>query len=127
MELDEAKALVLTIDTIDGHVYVPYPAGIEHELMENSRRDAFMKISDIYGSFLVLLPARALASVCCSVCDTYQWRALGADMMLYYCADACLEKRIAVLICWQNSRQSSLGAVLLVKRRSSRERGTSKF
>jgi hypothetical protein len=56
VELDEAKALVLAVDAIDGHVDIAHATGIEHQLMENAGRDALMEVTDVDGRLLVLLP-----------------------------------------------------------------------
>ncbi len=57
VELDEAKALVLAVDTVDGHVDVAHAAGVEHQLVQNARSDALVQVADIDGGLLVLLPA----------------------------------------------------------------------
>lgn len=57
VELDEAKALVLAVDAVDGHVDISYAAGVEHQLVEEAGRDALMEVSDVDGGFLVLFPA----------------------------------------------------------------------
>ena len=56
MELDEAEALVLAVDAIDGHVDIAHATGIEHQLVENAGRDALMEVAHIDGRLLVLLP-----------------------------------------------------------------------
>lgn len=57
VELDEAKALVLAVDAVDGHVDVAHAAGVEHQLVEDAGGDALMEVSDVDGSLLVLFPA----------------------------------------------------------------------
>jgi hypothetical protein len=57
MELDEAEALVLAVHAVDGHVDIAHSSSVEHQLMEDAGCDALMKVSDVYGSFLVLFPA----------------------------------------------------------------------
>ena len=57
VELDEAKALVLAVDAVDGHVDVSHAAGVEHQLVQDAGRDALMEVAHVHGGFLVLFPA----------------------------------------------------------------------
>lgn len=56
MVFDEAEALMLAVDTIDGHVDITHAASVEHQLMENAGRDALMEVTAIDRGFLVLFP-----------------------------------------------------------------------
>jgi len=56
VELDEAEALVLAVDAVDGHVDVADAAGVEHQLVEDARGDALMEVANVDGRLLVLLP-----------------------------------------------------------------------
>lgn len=82
VELDEAEALVLAVDAVDGHVDVAHAARVEHQLVEEPRRDALMEVADVDGGFLVLLPVAREHVLCwwAGRVAAYQWRALGADM-----------------------------------------------
>jgi hypothetical protein len=63
VEFDEAEALVLAVYAVDGHVDVPYTAGVEHQLVEEAGRDALMEVSHVDGGFLILLPAHVLTLI----------------------------------------------------------------
>jgi hypothetical protein len=59
LELDEAVALVRTIDAINGKVDALDAAELGHQLRDESYRDTLIKIANIASSLLVLLPARS--------------------------------------------------------------------
>lgn len=63
VEFNKAETLVLAVDAIDWHVNVSHTTGVEHQLVEDTGCNALMEVSDIYGGFLVLLPAWQSACV----------------------------------------------------------------
>jgi hypothetical protein len=56
-KLDEAEALVLAVDAVDGHVDGAHAAMVVHELGQELLRDIFVDVADVDGGFLVLFPA----------------------------------------------------------------------
>ena len=60
-ELDEAEALVLAVDAVDGHVDGAHAAVVVHELGEELLGDIFVNVTDVDGRLLVLLPGVELA------------------------------------------------------------------
>jgi hypothetical protein len=65
-EFDEAKALVLAVYAVDGHVESSHATMVVHELGEQLLGDIFVDVADVDGGFLVLFPVvtvRPFASV----------------------------------------------------------------
>lgn len=59
LELDEAVALVRTVDAINGKVNALDAAKLGHQLCDEGYGDTLIEIADIASGFLVLLPARS--------------------------------------------------------------------
>jgi hypothetical protein len=55
-EFDEAKALVLAVYAVDGHVEGSDAAVVVHELGEQLLGNIFVDVADVDGGFLVLFP-----------------------------------------------------------------------
>jgi hypothetical protein len=59
LELDEAVALVRTVDAINGKVNALDATELGHQFCDEGYGDTLIQISDIASGFLVLLPARS--------------------------------------------------------------------